>query len=294
MKPYGFDTRWRRSAGHADMSVPSSDTMISLQDWRQRSRSFGARTFGIAWPGCGTTAEAAVDSFLHDNVTAESGKAFDGYARRRPSKLDLAQLAQTFYACSSNMATTALSVDALHREFSQRVSGSRSLILMFESLYPVVWQYFEANDQAASSLPLRSARNRRCGLDVQTVWAALTQANRDRLALQQDAGSREKQVTSLRSEVSRLEEDVKVFDQTSQDLRYEVLRLREDVSASEAHRALTEAENRDKARAAEQDNENERLRRAEVEARLAALYGSTSWRLTKPLRAIARAFRGSS
>ena len=280
----------RGSRGHERAFLKYDDL---LANWRHEVARLG-RQFGIAWPGIGTTAEAAVDAFLHDNVTTESEKLLTAAQDGGLHNLDFAQLAQTLYTLLIQHGDDRSGVDALHREFSQRVSGSRSLFLTFESLYPVLWQYFEANDQARQQLAIALGAESKMRLDVQTVWAALTQANRDRLALQQDAGSREKQVTSLRYEVSRLEEDVEVFDRTSQDLRNEVLRLRQEAAASEAHRALTEAENHDKTRAAEQDNEHERRRRAEVEVRLAALYGSTSWRLTKPLRAIARAFRGSS
>ena len=279
----------RGSRGHERAFLKHDDL---LTNWRQEVARLG-QELGILWPEIGTTADAAVDSFLHDNFTGNSGKLLGPAQDGGLQKLDLAQLAQKFYALLIQHGDDGTRVDAFHTEFSKRVFESRSLLLTFESLYPVVWQYFEANDQARQQLAIALGAETKMRLDLQTLWAALTQANGDLMALQQNSGSREKQITSLRSEVSRLEEDVKVSDRKCLDLRYEVLRLRENVSASETHRALSEAANRDEARAAEQAIEHERLRRGEAEARLAALYKSTSWRLTKLLRAIARALRGS-
>ena len=280
----------RGSRGHERAFLKYDDL---LANWRQVVARLG-RELGIAWPKLGTTADAAVDSFLHDDFNGDSGKLLWATQEGGLQKLDFAQLAQMFYALLIQHGDDGTSVDALHREFSKRVFESRSILMMLESLYPIVWQYFEANDQARQQLAIALGAETKMRLDVQTLWAALMQANGDRMALQQDAGSREKQVTSLRSEVFRLDENVQLLEQTCQDLRFEALRLREDVSVSETRRALSEAANRDEARAAEQIIEQERLRRSEAEARLAALYGSTSWRLTKPFRAIARTLRGSS
>ncbi len=278
----------RGSRGHERAFLRYDDL---LMDWRQQVARLG-QTLSIAWPGVGTKAEADIDSFLHDNAAAKSGKPLMATRDGILQNSDLAQLAHTFYALLIQHGDDGTDVDAIYWEFSRRVSGSRSAILMFESLYPVVWQYFEANDRASQQLAIALGAESKMRLDVQAVWAALTQANHDRLALQLDTASREKQVASLRAEVAQLEEDVKILDQSSQDLRYEVLRVSENVSVATAHRALAEAINRDKARAAEQANETTRLQKDELEARLAALYGSTSWRLTKPLRAVARALRG--
>ena len=136
---------------------------------------------------------------------------------------------------------------------------------MLERLYPLVWRFHEESQVRQQRLDLSLAGEARQRESQQRTWAALTQANSDKLNLQQALGSRDRQVVSLEGEVTRL-------------------------AAADNRLAVTEAELAALyADRAARDEANGRARR-EAEARLAALQASTSWRVTAPLRALARLF----
>ena len=249
----------RGSRGHPRVFLRYSDL---LANWRVAVERIG-RDLGIAWPGLSTGAEGQVDAFLHGNDRAEGRHPAIEPDPRNLRGLDLAALASACYAELSRVGDDGARIDAIQAEFSERIGGAGDLVAMLEGLYPLVWRFYEESQAQQQRLDLSLAGEARQREGQQRTWAALTQANSDKLSLQQALGSRDRQVVSLEGEVTRL---------AAVDTR---------LAETEAELAALYADR------AARDEANGRARR-EAEARLAALQASTSWRITAPLRAVAR------
>ena len=249
----------RGSRGHPRVFLRYGDL---LADWRSAVARIG-RDLGIAWPGLGTGAEGQIDAFLHGNDRAEGRHPTIDPDPRNLRGLDLPALAAACYAELCRAGDDGARIDAIGAEFSERIGGAGDLVAMLEGLYPLVWRFYEESQVRQQRLDLSLAGEARQRESQQRTWAALTQANSDKLNLQQALGSRDRQVVSLEGEVTRL-------------------------AAADGRLAETEAELAALyADRAARDEANGRARR-EAEARLAALQASTSWRVTAPLRALAR------
>ncbi|WP_237479905.1 hypothetical protein [Lichenibacterium dinghuense] len=275
----------RGSRGHSRAFLRYGDLVA---DWRREVARVGAE-LGIRWPGLGTGAQAEVDAFLHGNDRADGRHPPVIVGGGDLGRLDLAGLAA---ACHDALATSAgdpARIDAAEAAFGAafdgRIAGGGDLIAAFEDLYALVWRFYEEGGALRQSLDLAAAAEARLREASQRSWAALTVANNDKLRLQLDAGSRDRQLASLAAELAR-----------SNDLAGGAAARAAELEAQNAllAEALAGIEGAMDARLSEHLVAADAARRGhgEAEARLAALHGSTSWRLTAPLRALSRAVRG--
>ena len=271
----------RGSRGHERVFVRYGDL---LADWRREVGRVGAE-LGIRWPGLGTAREAEIDAFLHANDHADGVHPPIGTDGADLCDLDLAALASACYTTISSSGDDPVVTDAFRSAFAERIAGAGDLIAMLEGLYPLVWQFYERSKTLQGRLDLALAGEGRLRERVQQSWAALTVANNDKLRLQLDAGSRDRQAASLQGEVARLEGLVAREEARIADLERQIARLKREVAEAVAGCEARLAEQRSAAEAARRDQE-------EASARLDALHGSTSWRLTAPLRALSRVLRG--
>ncbi len=249
----------RGSRGHARVFLRYADL---LADWRGTVERIGG-TLGIAWPGLGTEAERAVDAFLHGNDRAEGHHPLVEPDVRNLRGLDLAALASACYAELCAGGDVGSRIDAIHADYAERIGGVGDLLATLEGLYPLVWRFYEESGTERARLGLSLAAEARLREAGQRSFAALTQANADRTALQHALGSRDRQIVSLQGETTRLA-----------GLETRLAEREAEASALYADRAARE--------------EAFRAEREAAEARLAALQASTSWRVTAPLRALAR------
>lgn len=273
----------RGSRGHPRAFLRYGDL---LTDWRTEVARLGDE-LGIAWPGLGTVAEDRVDAFLHGNGHVSGDPRSDDPKGRDLRGLDLAGLAAVCYADLLSEGDQGQRMDAFHAEFTARIGGAGDLISTLEDLYSLVWRYFEESNAVRGRLHLSIAAEGRLRDKARQSWAALTEANGDKLRMLLDAGSRERQVVALRQEVARLEglaEQATVrsteLDERLVELHGAHARLAAEHDASIlAERGMVEVARRES---------------GETEARLDAVSRSTSWRITAPMRALSRIVRGRS
>ena len=271
----------RGSRGHARAFLRYGDL---LADWRREIGRL-ARDLGIAWPALGTGRDAEVDAFLHANDRADGDHAAIAPDPRTLGDLDLPTLAAACYDELASSGDDGTRVDAFGAEFTRRIAGAGDLIGTFEDLYALVWRFFEEAGSLATRLDLSLAAEGRQRERVQQTWAALTEANSDKLRLRLDAGSRDRQIVSLQGELARLDGAVGSRDARIADLERQVARLDAELAGFATSHEARFAEQRGVADTARRDH-------ADAVSRLAALHSSTSWRFTAPLRALSRAVRG--
>ena len=257
----------RGTDGHMRVLVRYSDL---LSDWR----SVAARIAGAAelsWPRAPTEASPDIEAFLHTNARAEPERADDPQAAS-PEALGVASLAAALYGRLVHGGEAG--TDAVAESFARRVSGLQDLILTLEDLYPVVWRFLQAGEAAEQRLALAATAEADLRANLQRTWAALTQANSDKLALQQVVASQQHRIGSIEGEMAG------------------------HVAAAQAHQArAVAAETASGRRDAELAEARGRAAAAEarltvMEARLAATEASSSWRITAPIRTLARKFLG--
>jgi hypothetical protein len=238
-----------------------------LADWRGTVGQIGT-ALGIDWPHPADEAAAAIGEFLHGNDRA-AGQHSVTPARDHLDALSIADLAAALYdrLCRGDEAD----LDAVATTFAARTGGVRDLLVAFEDLYPLVWRFFENGRITEERLQAAVAAEGGLRANVQRHWAALTQANSDKLALQQTLLSHDSRLASLATDLARHEAGA-----ASE-------RARAETSETEARRL-----------AAELDRVRAEARQAvdAAEARVAAMERSTSWRLTAPVRAVARRLLG--
>ena len=267
----------RGSRGHPRVFLRYGDL---LADWRGAVARVG-RDLGIAWPGLGTEAERQVDAFLHGNDRAEGQHPAVDLDVRDLRGLDLVALASACYAELCRGGDDGARIDAIQAEFSERIGGAGDLVAMLEGLYPLVWRFYEESLAGQQRLDLSLAAEARQRDNQQRTWAALTHANSDKLSLHQALGSRDRQVVSLQGEVARLTSAAEAHDGRAAALEARLAETEARLGVTMAELGALYAD-----RAAREEAYDEERRQAE--ARLAALQASTSWRVTAPLRAVAR------
>ena len=258
-----------------------------LDDWRGELGRVG-RELGLVWPKGGAAVEAEVDTFLHGNDQADGDHAAVEVDVQDLRALDLVQLACACFAELEAHGDDGARVDAIDGEFTSRMEGMRDLVTTLEGLYPLVWRYFEASETTRRQRDAAVAAEARLRADGQQTWAALTRANNDKLRLTLDLGSQQRHAASLDGERTWMEQRAAAAETEVGVLRGDVGRLGEELDRSRA-----EILPRVAAVAAERDRiaEVARQERAAMEARIAAMRSSTSWRITAPLRALSRAIR---
>lgn len=271
----------RGSRGHPRVFLHYGDL---IADWRREIARVGDE-LGIAWPALGPVAEDRVDAFLHGNGRVSHAPRSWSHQGRDLRGLDLPGLAAACYAALASEGDREEAIDAIHAEFAGRIGGAGDLISSLEGLYPLVWRYYEESSAVRGRLDLSIAAESRLRETARRSWTALTEANSDKLRMLMDGGSRERQMVTLRQEMARLEGLAEraaarstELDERVDDLHGALARLAaEHEAAIRAERGLTDAA---------------RQERGEVEARLDAVWKSTSWRVTAPLRALSRIVRG--
>lgn len=252
----------RGAEGHTRVFVRYSDL---LSDWRSVTAQI-AQSASLTWPRSVEEAAQDVGSFLHANARAEPERAM----LVMPASSETPGVGPLAGALYDKLARGDVSdIASLADSFARRMAGTRDLILTLEDQYPAVWRFFQASEDADRRLADAGLAEAELRANLQRTWAALTLANSDKLALQQTTESQQHRIDSLEGEMAKC----------AASMAFEQVRA----STAEVERGRFEAE-----------VVEARFRLAAAEARLGAVEASSSWRLTAPLRVVARAVLGRS
>lgn len=252
----------RGAEGHTRLFVRYSDL---LSDWRSVTARI-ADGADLTWPRSSGEAAGDVEAFLHANARAEPDRT-PIMNTVSPETPGVGPLASALYDRLARGDESGIAPVA--ESFARRMAGTRDLVLTLEDLYPTVWRFFQASENADRRVAAAGTAEAELRANLQRTWAALTRANSDKLALQQTAESHQHRIGSLEGERA------------------------EHVAAIAAAQARATAAEAGQVRV-EADVAEARSRLAAAEARIEAMGTSTSWRLTAPLRVLARAFLGRS
>ncbi|SFD64204.1 hypothetical protein SAMN05428997_1386 [Bosea sp. CRIB-10] len=281
-----------------------------LADWRREMRRVAQET-NITWPRLGSIeAERAIDGFLHG---PEAGPVHrdaigDGEAL---SSVTPSQLAERFYRTLSERGDDQQATDAIASEFATRTTRMGELLAAFEAMYPVVWRYYEESTRAAAQI--ESARRTEAGMHqaIQALWTKLNEHVDDKGALRQLLDSTSERARSFEQHAISFDFEREELKKLIAELRnlydHEVAVRRDAEEGREALRDHAAALHR-QLEQAEQDREALRNHAAEVHRQLdersvecenahqalRGIHRSLAWRLSAPLRAVARLTRAVS
>ena len=257
-----------------------------IADWRGVADQM-ARELGIVWPRRGSAADREIDAFLHANEKADAQLDIVMPDPERIDDMSYSALADGLHAVLVTSGDDNSLTDKIAHTYHSRMSASADLVGAYEGLYPVVWQYYEAQLKSESRNQLANERIAGMSSAVQNLWQDLTKATSDVSVTQQDLGSQSARVESLEAALAHagrvIAESNADRDRHFAELTQAVHRLglkdQELAQAASLVAAIKDDKSQTSADLAHFQAESQ-LRKEIIES----MQRSTSWRLTAPMR----------
>ncbi|MBR0904569.1 hypothetical protein [Bradyrhizobium liaoningense] len=243
-----------------------------LRDWRAATAGI-AREFNFKWPRMGPAAEGEIDAFLHRNELADKQAASEMSDQQSLDDLSLVGLSHALYSSLVREGDKEAFTDAVAQNFKQRTQATSDLISAYEALFPLVWEYYQTS--LAEKRKNESAKQRFEGMAdaIQQLWSDLTHVTVENSKVKQDLGSTISRAASLEAALDHLG---KVLTQSNEH-------------RDSYFKSLGDALRREKV--AQDETDALRTQLAALQNLNNALLTSSSWRLTAPVRAMAKFFK---
>lgn len=243
-------------------------------DWKVEADRV-AEELDFDWPRRSPDVECEIDDFIDRQADGRQGTAA-ARSEDKPARLvHSSELASVFYGALVDRAegrgTDVERLDELAAEHGTRMSKVGDILIALEGVYPLIWTYYEQSrrrDQAC----VATAQSFDKPESVDRLWRELARVHAEKSALNHEHAFARSQASSLAAALEESQQALAAVDRES-------ARIREMLEATEReHARRVEQSERQMSELLEE--------RAAIRAELDALYASTSWRVTRPMRRV--------